>query len=315
MRIGILDLGTNTFNFLVRETSTDEVVLSTKIPVKLGQGGIDQGVLAPAAFERGINALAEHQLSAKKAGVEGLYAFATSAIRSASNGPEFVRSAEDKLGIRINVIDGKQEAAFIGAGVREAVHLQEDVTYLVMDIGGGSTEFLLMDAHRTHFMESYLLGVSRLLEKFRPHDPMLPEEIEEVEQYLDTCLESLDEACKNNRPQVLLGSSGSFDTLAEMCLKRFAPDETLLGKTFFQFDLHQYHLIHRQLLQSSFDERLNMPGMLPMRADMLVFSTLFIQFILKRFGIKHLMLSTYALKEGVYMELKNDPTPWRASSL
>lgn len=314
MRVGILDLGTNTFNFLVRETSTDEVLISTKIPVKLGQGGIDQGRIAEPAFERGLAALAEHQQTARNLKIDGLYAFATSAIRSASNGPEFVQAAEKQLGIRINVIDGKQEAHFIGTGVREAVRLQEDVTYLVMDIGGGSTEFLLMDATHTHFMESYLLGVSRLLEKFRPHDPMLPEEVEEVENYLDSCLQSLDEACKLHKPQVLLGSSGSFDTLAEMCLKRFNPEETLLGKTFFQFDLHHYHLIHRQLMQSSFDERLNMPGMLPMRADMLVFSTLFIQFVLKRFGIKHMMLSTYALKEGVYMELKNDPSPWRASS-
>lgn len=314
MRLGILDLGTNTFNLLVRDTDTDEVLLSTKLPVKLGEGGIEDNLIAPVPFERGLKALEEHQRTAREAGVQGLYAFATSAIRSARNGGDFVRTAEERLGIKVNVINGHQEAVFIGAGVRQAVEMREDVTYLVMDIGGGSTEFLLMDHRETYWMESYLLGVSRLLEKFRPHDPILPEEVEEVTAYLDEELESLYAACKTRKPSVLLGSSGSFDTLAEMALQHFHPGETLLGRTQYQYDLHEYQQLHGKLLTSTIEERLRLPGMLPMRADMIVFSTIFIQHILKRIGLQHLMLSTYALKEGVYLELKKNPGLWQGSS-
>ncbi|MBK8339549.1 MAG: hypothetical protein IPK99_05875 [Flavobacteriales bacterium] len=145
VRVAVLDLGTNTFNLLVAERDTDgalRVLHSEEIPVFLGKGGIEKGVIAEDAFARGLEALAKHMATARSLGADHIEGIGTSALRNATNTGKFVRAAHDRSGVRIRVITGDEEAELILEGARQALHFGNRPV-LVMDIGGGSIEFIL----------------------------------------------------------------------------------------------------------------------------------------------------------------------------
>ncbi len=314
MKVAVIDLGTNTFNLLIRDFPDGTIFFNDKISVRLGDGGLNENRIAEASFERGIEALKAHYESCRKWEVNDIYAFATSAVRSATNGQNFIDSAFLETGIRINLIDGEQEAELIHLGVQQALNLTAEKA-LIMDIGGGSTEFIIADADHLYWKKSYLLGSSRLMQKFRPGDPIQAEEVEELQNYFDQELSDLFQAARQYPVNYLIGSSGSFDTLAAMTAHRFQNPEILEGKTTYTFDTHEYRTISRLMLESNFEQRLHTPGMIPMRADLIVPACLQIDFVLNRLGLKAMKLSTYALKEGVLDTLKNNSHQWQRSSL
>jgi exopolyphosphatase/guanosine-5'-triphosphate,3'-diphosphate pyrophosphatase len=201
MRFAIIDLGTNTFNLLIAESDANKSftkLFNTKVAVKLGEGGINEGYIADVPFQRGINALKQYQQYILDYDVEQTFAFATSAIRSASNGTEFVAQAKKVAGITITVIDGHEEAELIYHGNKMAVNMAEH-TSLIMDIGGGSNEFILANHETIFWKNSYLLGAARLLDKFKPSDPITEKEIDDFNNYLREQLASLFEATKDFR--------------------------------------------------------------------------------------------------------------------
>jgi len=146
MIIAIIDLGTNTFNLLIVEVSDDnshKPLFKTKISVKLGEGGINRNFIAPKAFERGIKAMKKHAQSIKKFKASKIVAFATSAIRSASNGGLFIETTKKEVGIDIKILSGNQEAEYIYYGVCQALSLEVDNASLIMDIGEGAMNLSL----------------------------------------------------------------------------------------------------------------------------------------------------------------------------
>ena len=180
MRIAILDLGTNTFNMLVAETGNNkeyQILSSTKLPVKLGKGGIDKKEIRPDAITRGLTALEKHLQQSKVLKAEKIIAYATSAIRTARNSDQFLKTIREKFGIEVEIISGDREAELIYYGVKQAVSLDHE-KYLILDIGGGSNEVIIADKSQIWWKKSYPLGMTRLVEKFRPSDPITIEEIE-----------------------------------------------------------------------------------------------------------------------------------------
>lgn len=300
MKTAIIDLGTNTFNLLIVEGDT--TLFKTKIAVKLGEGGITKGFIAEAAFQRGITALKTHLQTIKDYQAERTLAFATSAIRSANNGQEFVQEAKTQLGLSIEVIDGDKEAELIYLGVQQALDLGNN-NNLIMDIGGGSTEFIICNKAEVFWKQSFQLGAARLLEKFQPQDPISTTDISDIECYLEAELKPLWQALEKHPCNILVGSSGSFDTLADVIAHQFYNSSILKGKTTYNFKLTDYYWLHSYFLKSNLEERLNTPGMIPMRADMIVISSIFTNYLLKRQNIASMKLSTYALKEGVLKTL------------
>jgi exopolyphosphatase/guanosine-5'-triphosphate,3'-diphosphate pyrophosphatase len=139
--------------------------------------------------------------------------------------------------------------------------------------------------------------------------------MEAIDEYLDEKLETLKTACGIDYPRVLIGSSGSFDTLAQMCAESFKTSRLDEGDTNYTFSMHEYMQISQKMLSSNFEDRLNTPGMIPLRADMIVMACIEINYIIKRFGIRLLQQCNYALKEGLYFHLENNPAPWQKSSL
>ncbi len=313
MITAVIDIGTNTFNLLIKDQD-DKLIYNDKIPVKLGKGGIDQNMISPDAFQRGIHALERYRDMCKLKGVDQVFAFATSAVRGAKNGPDFVEEALEQCGISINVIDGDREALLIYEGVKQAILMTAEPA-MIVDIGGGSTEIVISNDKGVLWERSYPLGVSRLLETFKPDDPLTSNDLQKMNAHLADILVELPNQISKHKPTRMIGSSGSFETLHDICAERF---DHPASNTFHQsarIYLHELNLITEQLLQSKMTERLVMPGMLAMRADTLHISALQIQYLLRVSKIKELQLSLYALKEGVLASLKKPHEPWQTSSL
>jgi exopolyphosphatase/guanosine-5'-triphosphate,3'-diphosphate pyrophosphatase len=310
-RIAIIDLGTNTFNLLVAELfpdSTYKVLFKTKAVSKLGEGGINLGLILPVPFRRGLDGLKTLRASIDHYEVEQIFAFATNAIRSASNGEEFIREAEKETGIRIEIISGDREAELIYYGVRSAVKMDSSLS-LIMDIGGGSTEFIIANKDGILWKCSFHLGAARLLERFHESDPITEHEKENLIHYLLTELAPLFEAVKQFPVTELIGASGSFDSLAEMVAYRFHDINILKNKTEYTFNLQDSQEIYHEVLRSTRDERLKMKGLIEMRVDMIVVSAIFVHLIISHLEIPRMRLSTFSLKEGVLWELLHHSVP------
>ncbi len=306
MKIAVIDLGTNTFNLLIVEkdnTGGYKKLSSNRIPVKLGEGTINKGFIADIPFNRGISALKEYSKIISDQNIETVVALATSAIRTAKNGLDFVEKARSEAGIDVEIIDGNKEAELIYLGNRKAVKMNGDLS-LIMDIGGGSTEFIIANADTILWKQSFLLGAARLLELIKPSDPIKESEIKKLYQYLDEQLVPLKEACKKHTPIELIGSSGAFDSIVDMMAGEFKTDSLSDKKTEYNIELENYFPLSETIISSTYAQRLKTKGLIEMRVDMIVISCLFVNYILDTFDLKKLRVSTYSLKEGVIFNIK-----------
>jgi exopolyphosphatase/guanosine-5'-triphosphate,3'-diphosphate pyrophosphatase len=301
MRIAIIDLGTNTFNLLIVHINNKlaDVVYRTKIPVKLGKDGLSKNLISADAFERGLNALREHKKTIEHYQCETTYAFATSGIRSTTNGADFVDQIKQELDINIQVISGEREAELIYKGVRQALEIPSNSC--IMDIGGGSTEFIICNHNEILWKKSYRLGVSRLYEILQPKDPLTKECIITAEHYLEEHLSDLFEELEKHHVHTIIGSSGSFETFFDViCNKKSSCKSNQVSEEILQNDFEE---IHKDFINLTLGQRLAMPGMIEMRADMIPLGSLMTNFILKHHPFDKMILSHYALKEGVMQEI------------
>jgi exopolyphosphatase/guanosine-5'-triphosphate,3'-diphosphate pyrophosphatase len=302
MITAILDFGTNTFNLLIAERKERgfNILHTSKQPVKLGKGGIQASRIAPDAFERGFVAIQNHMETIAQFAVDEIRAFATSAIRNAVNGEQFTDEVYRRFGFRVRVIPGDREAELIYKGVRQAVSLNEQ-NVMILDIGGGSNEFIICNRDGIIWKKSFELGMARVLELFNLSDPITSEEIRALESYFMEGLTPLLEEVQKTQPQTLIGASGSFDTFFELISRQVGlePDH-MHGR---ELPLEEYRKLHRLLLTSTAEQRRVMPGMEPVRVEMIVGATIFVNFVIRACHIRHLHHSEFALKEGVISEL------------
>ncbi len=303
MIAAVIDCGTNTFNLLIAEYQVNgkhRIILNTKKSVKLGEGGLADNKIAPQAFQRGIKTFTELYAIARDYKVDTIKAVATSAVRSSMNGPDFVKKIFDKTGVIIQVLNGDTEAQYIFKGVNLAL---EDLNnpVLVMDIGGGSTEFIMAEDNQVIWKKSFELGAARFLQELKPSDPIIPEEIEKAKNHFKDTLQPLAMRLKKYPIQTLIGCSGSFESLADM-IKAEKGDNTTIGKL-YRFDNDDLKELYRKLIVSSEKERKNMPGLVDYRVDTIVYAAILIRHIMKRFKTEKLYYSTYALKEGILADL------------
>jgi len=309
VRIAILDLGTNTFHLLIAEVdgAKFKTIFKTKIAVKLGEGAIHRNRIAKIPFERGLKTIGYYKKVIDRYKPDNVYAFATSAIRSATNGKKFVDEVKAKTGINVKVISGAKEAELICYGVRQCIDLK-DKPGLIIDIGGGSTEFIIADGKKIHWKKSFNIGAARLLEIFRPSDPITDQEVLNIEKFLDKELAPLHRAINKMAVTKLVGSSGSFDTFAEMIGYRKFNKYVLTDSNRHKFNLKHFDEMYEYVLRSTFKQRLKMKGLIRMRVDMIVLAGICTNYVIKKFNIREMHLSKYALKEGaLYYVTKNLP--------
>ena len=302
-KAAVIDMGTNTFHLLLVELDnvTFKTIYKEKIPVKLGKGGINQNNLAEDALKRAYHTLKHFKNLIDGEHIDQVFAFATSAVRNAENGPEFVKTVKDTIGINIQVLSGEEEAQMIYQGIRLSGSLNGQ-TDLMMDIGGGSVEFIIGNSQESFWKQSFEIGGQRLLELFHYHDPILPEEIDKLEGYLEEKLQPLIEAIQKYKPLGLVGASGTFDTLTDIYFESMLQCK-LTGRHVFELPVEEYEAIHRMILSKNKEERLLIPGMIPMRVDMIVVASSLIEFILRYIEVDFITCSHYALKEGAIASL------------
>ena len=293
----IIDLGTNTCNLLISKllpNGKTETLYDRKLPVKLGRGGIHKNILLPDAIERGIKVLQNHAITIATYGVSNIKVIGTSALRGAAHRDEFLLLVKEMLGWEIEIIDGELEAALIFRGV--TLTLPESIgKYLIVDIGGGSTEFILAQDNRMIWKKSFNIGIARALETIQMSDPVTSDEITNFENWFNDHLTELWDICKQHHPSILVGCSGAFDTFMDI-YEQEEPD--LKIRNISEFPLVNYRKIHEQLIKSDHETRAKMRGMDKMRVEMIVIASVFTNFILQRLQINKLLHTHNSLKEG-----------------
>lgn len=299
MRFAIIDLGTNTFHLLIAESTASnlEILYKTNVPVKLGEGKINDNIIIQAAFDRGISTLKDFGKKIEAYDVDKVKATATSAVRSAENGKDFVLAAKAQANIQIEIISGDEEACLIYEGVKLSGAIQD--LSLIMDIGGGSVEFILCDTEKLIWKKSYNIGAARLMQQYFKSDPISDSEKNSILNHIQNQLIDLFEICEQHQPKVLIGSAGAFETFAELIIKKKNQSiDIALAKT-YAFNFNEYIETTLKLINATHDERAEMPGMIPLRIDMSVIAALITNYIMGRLKINKLILSTYDLKMGV----------------
>lgn len=301
MRIGVIDLGTNTFNILIAELVEGEGVkhlLNTKSAVMLGSGGLSDGYISEKIFNRAFGVLSDFREMLDEFKCENVTAFGTSAIRSARNSDDFINKVKNELNINIEPISGDQEAEFIYHGVKQAVTFTNE-NYLILDIGGGSNEFIIANEKELLWKHSFALGGARLLERFKPSDPIEDIEIREINHYLNSELELLKEALNKYPIIKLVGSSGAFDSFASIIY--YKKNKSTLSKSVESsvLSLADFNDLYDEIIESSRTERLMLPGLEPIRVDTIVMASVFTKMALSISGANEIIQSSFSLKEGV----------------
>ncbi|GAB4468740.1 MAG: hypothetical protein OHK0057_09950 [Thermoflexibacter sp.] len=304
-RIAVIDIGTNNFYLLIAEKQQDkiEILYKSKVFAFIGKGGIHSRIIVPDAMERALQYLQNFKKIIDTFGCEEIQAIATSAVRNALNGKDLIAQVKAKTDIQIQVIDGEREAELIYYGVKSYLAITE--ISLIMDIGGGSVEFIICDAKKIYWKQSFEIGAQRLLYDFHQNDPISQREIEQLNVYLEKMLSPLFEANEQFLPQALIGSAGSFDTIVDIYCAENHIYNSLKEKKEFSMPISAYKQIHQQLIIKNLEERLKIKGMTAERAEMIVVASCLIDFIVNRLAIKQMRVSAASLKEGVLWEWAN----------
>lgn len=296
-RRAVIDLGTNTFHLLIAELTEAGAlreVYRERIYVKLASEGIE--TIGTAPFNRGLEALRHFRTVIDQHEVADVTAIGTAALRTATNGEIFVSRAKLEAGVRISLITGDREAEYITRGVLAALPPLND-RILIMDIGGGSTEYIIASGKGVHWRQSFPVGVAILQRAFHHADPISRPEIRKLNQFLDEQLSPLKSALLTFPLQHLVGAAGTFDVLAEV-----VRDDAIEP-------LHHSHSLNLaglkdiclRLVASTTKDRLDMEGIPSERADLIVVAMLLIDYTLKIAGIKKITVSDYAMKEGILL--------------
>ncbi|MHA8073451.1 Ppx/GppA phosphatase family protein [Aquirufa sp. HETE-40SA] len=298
----IADLGTNTFQLLISPLSEFRVEEHLQRPVGLGKGAMEEVILQADAMDRAIACLIEfRQVFLSKGGdLENFYAIGTSILRRASNAEVFIHRVLQELGIHIQIINGMQEAGYIYEGIRNSLPERWEKTSLVMDIGGGSVEFILFKGHQVRYRVSLELGGLRLKSLFSEGNEFDLSIVTELNAYVSNEMIPLFDACRLYPPSVLIGAAGAFETIFDLENRSgYAPASCELNLAVF--------LQHKTNLDAlAYEERVGYPGMKAFRASIFPYATFLVEKVLRELEIKELWFSSYSLKEGFWFtELQN----------
>lgn len=298
-----IDLGSNTFHLVIfKDTGNGaNVLIKNRIPVGIGKGGIEKNTITDEALERGIKALLIFRATVEQYNCKKVVVTATSAFRSADNRTDVLCKIKEQTGFGVKIIDGDEEASLIYDGVKQAVNLGEK-TGLIMDIGGGSVEFIICNKSRILWKESFEIGGIRLMERFHKTDPLPEKSMVALKDHLISCLHNLFVACLDYHPQYLIGASGSFDTLYEI---REANFDSLRELT---LSLQEFNQIKNLVVAKNYAERLEIKGLIKMRAEMISVACVLIETVIHKCNLEWIECSSHSLKEGLMYRMINEKT-------
>ncbi len=299
-RLAAIDIGTNTLLLCVAELAPEGLrpLVERSIIARLGEGLEASGTLRPAAVERGLEALERHLEEARAAGAVRVTAVGTAVLREARDADRFLEKAKARLGLEIEILSGEEEARLAFEAVARA--LEEEgkgagASLMVMDIGGGSTEFVLGERRDVHSVQSLPVGSVRATERFFPDDPVRPGQVEALARHIRGVLAGLPDAPDGALEMV--GVAGTNTTLAAMKLGLTAYDAGAIRRT--RISLEDLERLIETLEARSVAERRRLPGLEPGRADVILAGAVIAREGMARYGMESMAVSDRGVRHGV----------------
>ena len=298
-RLAVIDLGTNTFHLLILGFVNGNLVevYRERQQVYLADEGI--ATIGEGAYGRALNALKDFREKINEYQAERVKAIATAAFRKASNSAQLRAEILNETGIEIEVISGDREASLIFKGASLAIPLDINKSYLIMDIGGGSVEFILVEKKKPSWSKSFPIGVAILHQLFHRIDPIPESEVIKMESYLEDVLEELAEQIGNKSIEALIGASGSFEVMEAMI------SEKSEYSLYAALDIAHFYPLCKLIISLNLDGRLKLENLPPNRANLVVTALILMRFIVKLSRTKKILVSKYAMKEGLAREILN----------
>jgi exopolyphosphatase / guanosine-5'-triphosphate,3'-diphosphate pyrophosphatase len=301
-KIASIDIGSNTVRLLILQSDDNnnfQTLASRREITRLGEGMDTHGKLMEPRMSATFSALSRFRQDCLDHGNPPLFAVATSAVREASNGKEFVRLAREKTGIEIEIISWEEEARLTLEGVFWKIP-HDNRKILTLDIGGGSTEFILSEGKTISGFCSSSLGVVRLTEKFIHQHPVDNSEFNNLATHLRNELQNIQEKLSAFIPQVFIGTAGTVTTLAALKDNIYPYDpEKIHGTSLSRQDINR---LFQDLKGKSLNERLALKSLERGREDLIIAGTAIVLETMKTFKCDPLLVSEYSLREGIILK-------------
>jgi exopolyphosphatase/guanosine-5'-triphosphate,3'-diphosphate pyrophosphatase len=303
LKIAAIDLGSNSFHMVVVETlrgGAFRVIGTDKEMVRLGARTLARGKLPASAMTRGLEALRKYKRLAASAGAEKILAVATSAIREATNGEDFLERVGTELDIWPRTVAGDEEARLIYLAVLHSVHL-EGRRALVVDIGGGSVELAVGGGKGMEYGVCEKLGVLRTTEEFVKSDPLSAKDEARLVKHVQKTLGPHRARLRASGFECAVGTSGTILAVGALALQR-AGEAVPEPLHHVKVTAEQIHAARKWLVSTDLKTRLKTPGLDESRADIIVAGAVVIDTILQELGGRELILCQWALREGILLD-------------
>ena len=301
-KIASIDIGSNTVRLLILESDGNQkfkTLASRREITRLGEGMDTFGKLMESRMSDTFSALSRFQQDCVDHGNPPLFAVATSAVREASNGQEFVRQALEKTGIEIEIISWEEEARLTLEGVFWKIP-HENRRILTLDIGGGSTEFILSEGKNIAGCCSSSLGVVRLTEKFISQHPVDDTEYKNLTTHLKNELLTIQKKLSLFMPQVFIGTAGTVTTLAALKENIYPYDPDKIHGAILS--RQEIHALNQDLKRKSLNERLALKPLEQGREDLIIAGAALVLETMQTFQCDPLLVSEYSLREGIILK-------------
>ena len=297
MKIGAIDIGTNSMRLLIAEYKDGKLVNRKKYinTTRIGQEVDKQGYIKDSAIKRNIKALVEFSNICKEEYCNKIYCIGTSALRDSKNKDIFIELAKDKAGIDVEIISGEKESNLGFLGVLEGVGKEEDI--LVIDIGGGSTEFIIGNKGGIIFSKSENVGALRMTEKFLHQDPINDEEFNSMCNFIYDKLKDTLEYIKKDGIKKVVGIGGTITSLSAINqeLEVYSMEKIHNSK----ISLSELELILQNLKKMTLNDKKSLKGLQPKRADIITAGVEILHTIMKNIEINEIIVSEYDNLEGL----------------
>ena len=306
-RIAAIDIGTNSFHLLVAAVDpklrTFRIIQAEKATTRLGERDPETGELTAAAMQRGLETLRQFRDLAASHRVEQIVTAATSAVREAPNGRDFLQTILDDLGMEVDLVSGPEEARLIYLGVLSGMPFG-DRPHLLLDIGGGSTELILADGRDARALTSTRVGAVRLQRDFVRDDPMPPQRRSFLQAFIQGSLEpAVDKVRRRIKPgetPVLVATSGTAMAIGSLAAsEEERPPRKLHGYCVTRQSLNQ---VVDRLITMTPAQRRDLAPINDRRAEIIVPGALILQTTMKMLGVEDFVLSERALREGLIVD-------------
>jgi len=295
-----IDLGTNTFHMIIVDihNGRPKVIFRKRHFVKLAYQSFER--IEEEAMDRGVEAMLDFKDALDRFNITKYRAYATSIFRIATNGKEYIELLKEKSGLDIDIISGKEEAKLIFYGAKMADTLSAGYN-LIVDIGGGSVEFILCDGERMIFENSYQVGILKLYHEFEKGIPQDKNSLIEIEKFLESMTMDLHKVISTYKINSLVGTAGSFDVL------RNSMSYMNKGRS-FDISPKDFSEIFDSVAYTSIEDRRKISWIPKERKKLIVYAFAIIDFALKLSKAEVLRITSYSMKEGMIWELINEKT-------